>query len=132
MGYTTPSRGSRIIPPDMFKLKNFGLFILIFVAGVLSTEILYADGAIQNVKLFKEGDTTRVDFEQLIYNTDSYVFQIVIEWEIKNRAKPELHNLLIDRCMRVGNYKLSDKIVGAEVEKVSIYFDPRPESCSSE
>jgi hypothetical protein len=115
----------------MVKLKIFGLVIFVFIIIALSVETLYADGAIQNVKLVKEGDTTRVDFEQLIYNTDSYVFQIVIEWGIKNRAKPELHNLLVDRCMPVGSYKLSDKVMGGEVEKVSIYFDPRPESCSA-
>jgi len=110
-------------------LKVIGLGISGLILAGLLPESLYADAAIQNIRLVKEDGATRVDFEELIYNSDTYVYQIVVEWVLANRTSPEIHNLLVARCMPVGQHSLSDKVQGEDVVKVSVYFDPRPENC---
>jgi hypothetical protein len=109
--------------------KRAGLLILTMVLTGLFTESLYADATIQNVRLSKETDGTRVDFDVVIYNLETYVFQAVIEWKLVNREKAIIHNLVIERCMPVGQQKFHDKIKDGEVEKVLVYFEPRPQTC---
>lgn len=96
----------------------------------LSISNAYADAAIQNVKLIKEDKGTQVDFEVVVYNNDTLIYQIIVEWELESRTKPEIHNLVVTRCLPVGQHKLEDKIRAQDVVKASIYFEPRPENCS--
>ncbi|MCI0528646.1 MAG: hypothetical protein L0Y56_14505 [Nitrospira sp.] len=117
----------------MFKLfKVIGLVILGLVWAGLAVDNVYAEAAIQNIKLTQEDKGTQVDFEVVVYNSDTLVYQIIVEWELESHAKPELHNLVVTRCMSVGQHKLSDRVLAQDVVKASVYFDPKPENCLNE